>query len=461
MNLYGPVRAAEFEGTAEVVLSFAAWPEGFVEPTVHTIPVQPPKKGPKPLPATDRLTKTLPHPDRQATVGVVRFSPDGTRLMGSGYPSGVVQFWDTKTWTEVTRIDTPSGLRTSWDYAVPTPDWKAVLVYGRTRKPMKEEKDGKVTDRLQIDGRIDRYDTAAGKLTDTIPLPGRGPQQFWLAPDGKTAVLNMEGSFAATDADRPQTTELVDLTTKTATKLFDSFAMPTFTPDGKAAYVATVKYNRTGGAERSLVKLDLATGKVTAKKEFPDAETYFASPTLSPDGKRLFAHTGRAVKQKTEDFALVALDPATFAEKGRVPGELKPDDGVYAFDPLQFTPDGQTVVTRLGNRVFVWDVAADNLVSTVAIPDTGHGFSAVSPDGRRFAIAGRPKFDLKALGSNPDPEDLPQPRVILLDLTDGKSEPAVLMLPPGASGGAAFSPDGKTLAVGGGGGVYLLDVTGK
>src|ERR1700722_1321358 len=110
--------------------------------------------GRKREPVTNRLFKTLPHPDRKANIGVVRFSPDGTRLMMSGYPSGVVQFWDTTTWKETARLDTPSGLRSSWDYALPTPDWKSVLVYTMSRKVVREETDGKVRQRLQIDGRI-------------------------------------------------------------------------------------------------------------------------------------------------------------------------------------------------------------------------------------------------------------------------------------------------------------------
>lgn len=457
MNLYGPVRAAAFEGTADVVLHLAAWPEGNVAPTAHEITVLPPKAT-KTEPTTDRLTKTLPHPDRKANVGVVRFSPDGARLMGSGYPSGVVQFWDTKTWAETARLDTPTGLRASWDYAIPTPDWKGVLVYGRTRKVVKEEKGGKVTERLQVDGRIDVYDPASGKRTDTVALPDRGPQQLWMAPDGKSVVLNTEGSFAATDRDRPSFTERLDLTTKTATKLFDTYSMPAFTPDGKAAFFAVEKYTPNGGFEHSFVRYDLAAGKVTATKQEPDKETFFGRPAASPDGSRLFGTSGRSVNAKTEGFALAVLDPATLAEKARLPLDADPDAAATFTGPL-FTADGKTAVIRVGDRLLLWDVAADKLARTVTLPIDGFGFLAVSPDGKRAAVVGRPKFDAKAVGRNPDAEYLPQPRVVVVELADPKAAPAVLMLPPGGSGQPAFSPDGKTLAVGVTGGVALLDVS--
>ena len=65
----------------------------------------------------------------------------------------------------------------------------------------------------------------------------------------------------------------------------------------------------------------------------------------------------------------------------------------------------------------------------------------------------------------PDPLDLPQPRVFLFDLTGAAAEPEVEICPRGfqlgpTGGGLAFSPDGRTLAVGGTGAVHLFDMTG-
>jgi len=60
--------------------------------------------------------------------------------------------------------------------------------------------------------------------------------------------------------------------------------------------------------------------------------------------------------------------------------------------------------------------------------------------------------------SDPDPQDLPQPRVSLLDLA-GTSPPRALIAPHGYIGGLAFSPDGKTLAFGGAGAVHLFDLS--
>jgi hypothetical protein len=82
----------------------------------------------------------------------------------------------------------------------------------------------------------------------------------------------------------------------------------------------------------------------------------------------------------------------------------------------------------------------------------------LSRDGRLAVVVGLPKFDEKLIRRDVDPEDLPQPRAVLIDLGDPKSKPRTLILPSGGSSGLALSPDGKTLAVGGPGAVHLIDL---
>jgi WD40 repeat protein len=458
VNLHGPVRAAELEGKAEVVISLDAWAEGKVAPTTHEVAVLPPKKGARSEPVTGRLIKTLPHPDRKATVGDVRFSDDGARLMMTGYPSGVVQIWDTKTWKETARLDTPSGLRSSLVYATPTPDWKTILVHVRTRKLVREEKGGKVQQRLQIDGRVDLYDAGTGKLRDSVAFADRGPMQLFLAPDGKTALVNTEGSFTAENAaKRPAFTELLDLASKTTKTLLDSQAYPAFSQDGKTVYLSKYEFQANGSVAASLVKYDLAAGKAVKSVNAPDDQTFFDSVTLSPDGKWVVASPR---KLKPPSTALVILSSDTLEEVARIPGPKDAERNAYFATP-RFSPDGRTMITRCDGPLLVWDLVAKKIVRTVPVGDFQYGLLALSPDGKRAVVSGMPKFDVKSVGRDPDPEDLPQPRVVVVDLTEPKGEPQVLVLPHGPGlVRVAFSPDGRTLAVGSTGGAHLLDVSG-
>jgi hypothetical protein len=84
---------------------------------------------------------------------------------------------------------------------------------------------------------------------------------------------------------------------------------------------------------------------------------------------------------------------------------------------------------------------------------------AFSPDGKTLAVGWAPRGDAdQEAARDPDPQDLPQPRVSLIDLS-GKASPRVLVAAHGYVGGLAFSPDCKTLAFGGAGVAHLFDLT--
>ncbi|MFL5340584.1 MAG: hypothetical protein ACJ8F7_10580 [Gemmataceae bacterium] len=178
MNLHGPVRVAETAGSGTVLvkISFPAWAAGDVASSDHAVELLPAKPGPKPVAVAPQLVKTLVHPDRKGVVWTAQFSPDGSKLLTSGYPSGIIQLFDTNSWKEIRRIDTPPGLRSTAAYAVPTPDLQTLYVNFFRRKAGREEKDGKTQMRVDCSGEIRVYDLATGRQKSVIPAsPDHGP----------------------------------------------------------------------------------------------------------------------------------------------------------------------------------------------------------------------------------------------------------------------------------------------
>ena len=98
------------------------------------------------------------------------------------------------------------------------------------------------------------------------------------------------------------------------------------------------------------------------------------------------------------------------------------------------------------------------MTGSIPLPGTGNsGWRlAFGGGGRLVAIPWAPRVDPELWKmTNPDPQDFPQPRVTVLDLT-GAAPPRTLIAPPGFVGGAALSPDGKTVALGTTGGGSLV-----
>lgn len=450
MNLDGPVRVADTagSGTARVTISFDAWKVGKVASTTHDVIVHPAKAGAVTETVTPGLRATLVHPDRKASVPTVKFSADGARLFTAGYPSGVVQIWDVAARKEVRRIDSPRGYRGSADYALLTPDWKTLYVPVEVRKVERGEKDGKPFVRVAHSGEVRVWDLATGDEKPPLkPPPGHSPSFAKLSPDGRFVAVVEMPSRDADDRTTKPVTALFTVATGERRKLCDGYAFPVFTPDGTRVAVA-VSDNEKG----TLRVFDTATAKEVATLDAPDKERRFSPTGFSADGSVLAVGVSG---KKGAAGEMWFLDAKTLADRGKFVG--KPDPDRFGFGGGQFTPDGTRYVVLEGTRVHVWDMAARKVVRTAEVENSW--YSAVSADGKTLAVAWMPKLpEGMERVREPDPADLPQPRVTLIDLA-GSAATRTLVCPHGYVGGLAFSPDGKTLAFGTAGGVHLLDLT--
>ena len=165
----------------------------------------------------------------------MQFSPDGHRLFASGYPSGIVQVYDWAAKTEVRRIDTPPGRRSSSEYALLTPDWKTlyVPVDRQTVEPI--EREGKRVQRVEYSGSIRVWDVESGTEQAPLECPkGSAPIHAQMSPSGQLLLAIERPSYDAVPGVQPQAaTVLWDLATRERRKLCDGFAVPAFAPDGK------------------------------------------------------------------------------------------------------------------------------------------------------------------------------------------------------------------------------------
>jgi WD40 repeat protein len=454
VNLDGPVRVADTagSGTATVTLSFDAWKGAKVAPTTHAVPVLPAKAGAKAEAVAGNLVATLVHPDRRASVWSVQFSDDGKRLAAVGYPSGVVQVFDVASRKELRRIETPSGYRGSADYALLTPDWKTLYVPVEKREVKPIEKDGKRLYRIEHSGTIRVWDVTTGEERAPLrPPEGSAPVFAKLSPDGGTLTCVERPSYDSDDRNPKDVTVAWDLKTGKRRVIAEGFASSAFSPDGQT--LALQSTDRV--AKKSTLRLlDAATFKELARLDCPDKDRNFLLDGFSPDGRVIAVSLGG---KKGVPREVWFRDAKTLDDRGKFTGDGEPDR--YGWGEGRFTPDGKSyAVLGVPGKVVVWDVAGQKAARTFEIEAFGW-FSAVSPDGKTLAVAWMPKLDPELEGvRDPDPRDLPQPRVALFDLA-GTAPPRTLVAPPGYTGGLAFSPDGKTLAFGSSGGVRLFDLS--
>jgi WD40 repeat protein len=114
-------------------------------------------------------------------------------------------------------------------------------------------------------------------------------------------------------------------------------------------------------------------------------------------------------------------------------------------------------------KLMQWQWASGQHVLSLPLPsEPGRAYSyvkALSPDGKLMALAYRAETP-KELENLDDlrPEMLAQPRIILVDVHQGKVV-ATLVSPPAFIGGLVFSPDGRQLVSGGSGCLHLWDVS--
>ena len=448
-------------GLADVTISFDAWKEGNVAPSRHRVAVVVSKSRVTLDEISSRLRQTLVHPNKEAVLAGVRFSPDGRRLIAGDYPGGVIQLWDVESGRQLTKIETGYGYRSTDRYFSISPDWTTIFASREKRKPTRIEKEGGQRYRYEFESDVRAWDLAAGDLRDTFQQePMRGIRWMTLSPDGSTCMVGEELPGEA-DGAPPHAASLLDIKSRQFRQLPGRLSLTaTFSPDSQM--IAIDEHTDGDDSYTTSVKLfDVATGNVIRTLPVTDKVARVGWMQFSPNSELLV--TTHQVFPR-EHVWKEWTDRLKFwdVKSGSEVGSFDLEEKETGFGSVVFSPDGRTLAaTRwrgAKSELFLFAVGEKRLAHTVPLDEKAITRDAVfSPDGRWIAVVTQVFPEEFENDREPSPADVPQPRIHLVEVQTGLVR-ETLIAPQAFTASLCFSPDGKTLATGGNGCVLLWDL---
>jgi WD40 repeat protein len=379
----------------------------------------------------------------------VLFAPNDKWLAGCGLNgTGGIQVWEAARGKQLHYIHIPEDYRSQYDPLPSPPDGHTLYVPVGRDQSVRVTKDGHPALRREVDGEVQVWDLATGRKQPPLGhTPPRGVLGVALSADGNwlaEAASRVEG-----DGNRTRDVlALWDVRARTARDLAEGRKVPVFARDGKT--LAAVVVDRQ--SRRSALALwEVPGGR--RRTVLHTAAAYYGVPAFSPDGRYVADDLNMPQGQAPE---VKLWEVAT----GKEVGTFAAPEKALSFQQLAFSPEGcwLAATTLEEGKVFLYDVRARKLLW---VWDVGKNAllrdPVFSPDGRRLAVPGQPLPGgvRKLLKENP--LELPQPRVFLYDLAAGGG-PEAVVAPHGFVGRAAFSHDGRTLALGGYGCVWLFSM---
>lgn len=392
------------------------------------------------------------HTNRQALIGTILFAGDGKWIAACGLNgTGGIQIWDAASGKQLHYIPFPEGYFSQYEPLSAPPDGRTLYVPIQRDRSKRFTKDGHPAMRREVDGEIQVWDLATGRTLPPLRrTPPRGVLNVALAADGKwlAAVerrVNDEGNRTK------DVLTLWDVRTRTVRDLAEGhrYVVPGFSADGKTL---AAPFLDSENQRSALALWDVAGGK--RRTILHSGAGYYGVPTFSPDSRYVAVELGMPKGRPPE---VKLWDVATGKEMGAF---TAPKEGLY-FNRLDFSPDGRRMAatTPEGGKVFLYDVQARKLLRVRNLgKDVMLRDPVFSPDGKWLTVPGQPLPEGLHQVLRENPLELPQPRVYLFDMAADR-EPETLVASHGFVGRAAFSPNGRTLALGGYGCVWLFDLS--
>jgi len=285
--------------------------------------------------------------------------------------------------------------------------------------------DGRSIATVDLKRDVRLWDARTGKGTWTYTAPGEPLRGAVFSPDGALLAL-----FGGNVNEKPMGISLISIKSKTLTRRLelpsDTIWSVAFAPDGKTLAAAcrdkTVQlWNPQTGELKKILTPDLSP------RPTEDTEYGTTSVAFSPDGRILAAGC--------RDGSIHLWDTETLNFKKR----LKTGGPISR---ISFSADGKTLASGHTDGLNTWDVETGQLKKKLeGGPVTGVTFS---PDGLLMASAGT-RYGSRVVGKREFPGVMGELRLWdaqtgeLKSTLEDRSEPV---------NGFAFSPDGKSFAVG-------------
>lgn len=422
--------------------------------------VLPARPGAKLEAASPRFMRELIHPNRQNLVQHIWFSKDGEYVSALDTPDGLLQTWEVATGKQLPRGNTLFGTPGSRASFTLSPDCKTLFVRRERRKPERIDGDGGPVVRWRFESSLQAWEMTTGQLVrDYRHEPPRNTNSMILSPDGRK-LLAREDVPVVTKGHPPRAATLWDVRTGLALPLPVDACWGIFSRDSRT--IAYAEYD-TERRTRVIKLLDTASGQEQRVIRLPPNTSEARPLAFTPDGSGLMGMVLYWDDRQPNQWEVTFLvwDTATGRELVTLPGRPNTHFGW----PVM-TPDGRTCSINAHRdpqgKLYLLDMGLKQIRKTVILGNHGDDqktspqVPVFSPDGKWMAVIShtlpnKPSAELRQM-------ELPQARVCLIDVATGEVRERMIV-PPGSVVRLCFSPDGKTLAVGGMGKVLLADLT--
>jgi WD40 repeat protein len=467
VQIYDSVRVDDNAPAGKAILTvrYDTWPDVRIAPFQHEVELIREKLKVLPTePVSKRLVRELQHPDRQETLSNIGFSPGGKRLIAGSYPNNVLQVWDLATGRQLLRFETSKGLRGSSNYSAVAPDWSRLVVWTNwSVRPMAIPSPSTGLYRWNFRDELRIHNLETGAVERTLRHdPPVGVVHCVVSPDFHWALEVGEPSGEARN--RPSRKLTVwDLTTGTPVPSELNFFPHFFSKDGR--WVVGSHWDDNGANGRVLV-VDVGTWKARYDHRIPPDFGIVEPIHLLDGGKTLLLRAVKPVRPMDyssasaefqlwdlEAWQLVAAAPASDGKKMYFSTQVSADGRSLIAYTHVTGPRGQALPHEDG-EFHIYDVPTMKRRHLVKFTGQHVGWAlAISPDSK-WAIV--PTTAWVTLAKDEKLAEPLQSRLNVVDLATGKII-ETMMGPNSYFAQSRFSHDGKLLAMGGLGKVYLWD----